>query len=164
MPCKSVGAIYLQFLSLFGFFIITTISQQLRISITSNEVRRTSFKRDQRAVRLVLAMNVAYLICWSPYAMLCFLHICISKRYANTPVDIYTDHFKFYIFKVLRYYFQRKPADESYLYFFSVIGPILSMVPTITVKLSVVINPIMYIVSKQQVRQYYNSWVKTKNL
>merc|ERR1712062_157039 len=79
------------------------------------EVRRMSFKRDQRALRLVLAMNIAYLICWSPYAILCFIHIFISK---------------------------------------SVIGPMLSMVPTITVKMSVCINPILYIALNPQVMNH----------
>ena len=53
---------------------------QLRLSITSDEVRRMSIQRDQRALRLVLAMNLAYLICWSPYAILCVTHLSYSKE------------------------------------------------------------------------------------
>ena len=55
-------------------------SLQLRLSITSDEVRKMSFQRDQRALRLVLAMNVGYLLCWCPYATVCIIHIFISKR------------------------------------------------------------------------------------
>ena len=121
-----------------------------------------SFKRDQRALRLVLAMNVAYLICWSPYAILCFTYIFISKRYFircfEFPLSVLciTSKYLYYIgyksFKVLTYYFAYKNRKILFNICFSVIGPMLSMVPTITVKSSVCINPILYIALNPQVR------------
>ena len=53
---------------------------QLRLLIASDELRRSSFKRDQKAFQLVLAMNISYLFCWSPYAVVCFLRVFVSKR------------------------------------------------------------------------------------
>ena len=53
---------------------------QFRHTIKSDVVRRMSFKRDQRAFRLVFAMNICYLLSWLPYGVLAFIHMFISKR------------------------------------------------------------------------------------
>ena len=53
---------------------------QFRNIIKSDVVRRMSFKRDQRAFRLVFAMNICYLLSWLPYGVLAFIHMFISKR------------------------------------------------------------------------------------
>ena len=55
--------------------------QQMRKCIRSPEVRRRSVKRDQTALRLVFSMNIAYLVCWSPYGVLTIIHVLISQRY-----------------------------------------------------------------------------------
>ena len=111
------------------------------------------FKRDQRAVRLVLAMNVAFFVCWTPYAVLCFIHVFISDRYVSI-VQLYY----FYCFDVLNVLFIEiinMCGCYKCNFVFSVIGAMLSMVPTVTVKLSVCINPVLYIALNPQVRQSY---------
>ena len=70
--------------------------------------------RDDVDLRLIVAMNITYLACWSPYAILCFVHTFVSK---------------------------------------TLIGPMLSMVPTITVKMSVCANPILYIAYNPRSKQ-----------
>ena len=103
---------------MFGFFIPTTITViasiltcvEARI-FTSNEEREENFKIQKRKFQLLLLMNLSYLICWSPYALLCITHTFISK---------------------------------------TAVGPLLSMIPTVTVKLSVCINPILYIAYNPQ--------------
>ena len=83
MMCRCTLATKWPFLSLIVVYIVISFPTQLRLSIASSEVRRKSFKRDQRAVRLILGMNVAYLVCWFPYAIICVIHIFISQRYVN---------------------------------------------------------------------------------
>ena len=108
---------YIVWILVFGFIIPTTViaissvltyfaAQDLQLSFRSNDVPSTASKFNRINFRLVIAMNLAYLICWSPYAILSFIHTFISK---------------------------------------TVIGPMLSTLPTIAVKLSVCANPILYI-------------------
>ena len=51
-------------------------------------------------------MNIAYLICWSPYATVAVIHCFITRN---------------------------------------IIGPTISLIPTIAVKISVCANPLLYI-------------------
>ena len=113
---------YVVYIMFFGFCIptlIMTISSlltyvdagELKLSCTVRDDKKRACvnKADKSAeidVRLIVAMNFAYLTCWMPYAILCFIHIFVSK---------------------------------------TSIGPMLSMVPTLTVKISVCANPILYI-------------------
>ena len=53
---------------------------QLRQSITSDKVRRMASERDRKAFQMILSMSIAYLLCWSPYAGLSFIHIFISRK------------------------------------------------------------------------------------
>ena len=109
---------YILYILIFGFVIPTTITiiasiltcVEARI-LTFNEAREENFKKHKRKFQLLLIMNFSYLICWSPYALLCITHTFISK---------------------------------------TSIGPLLSMIPTVTVKLSVCINPILYIAYNPQ--------------
>ena len=118
---------YIVWILVFGFIIPTTIiaissiltyteAQNLELSFRPNDVPSTTSKVNRINFRLVIAMNLAYLICWSPYAILSFIHTFISK---------------------------------------TVIGPMLSTVPTLAVKLSVCANPILYIA--------YNPHLKMSN-
>ena len=70
----------IKFVMIRAFTIMYYFILQFRLSINSEEVRRMSFNRDQRASRLVLAMNIAYIACWFPYGVLCVIHIAISQR------------------------------------------------------------------------------------
>ena len=104
---------YVLYILIFGFFIPTTINiiasilscVEARI-FTSNSARGENFKKHKKNFQLLLIMNFTYLICWSPYALLCITYTFISK---------------------------------------TMVGPLLSMVPTVTVKLSVCINPLLYV-------------------
>ena len=111
---------YIVYIMFFGFCIptlIIVISSLLTyveggcfqfacLTRTKNPYDDKQGNRDEVDLRLIVAMNITYLACWSPYAILCFVHTFVSK---------------------------------------TLIGPMLSMVPTITVKMSVCANPILYI-------------------
>ena len=108
---------YIVWILVFGFLIPSNIiiisslltfseARKRHLSALSNETQATVLRQNKINYRLVIAMNLAYLTCWSPYALLAITHCFISK---------------------------------------TVIGPMLSIVPTIAVKLSVCINPILYI-------------------
>ena len=73
--------------------------------------RLAILKQQKQDFRLAIAMNLAFLICWSPYASMCMVHTFIST---------------------------------------TAIGPMLSMIPTLTVKISVCVNPILYIAYNPQ--------------
>ena len=114
----NVSISYVMYILILGFFIPTTViiiasllTCGQAFAFTSNVKRRSIFKKYKRNFQLLLIMNVSYLICWSPYALLCITHVFISK---------------------------------------TLIGPMLSMIPTIAVKISVCINPILYIAYNPQ--------------
>ena len=46
--------------------------------------------------------------------------------------------------------------------FYSAIGPMMSMIPTISVKMSTCINPVLYIALNPQVREYDNTYFSDK--
>ena len=62
----------------------------------------------------------------------------------------------FYVYYNIHICWSPWKMNINFTFFFSVIGPMLSMVPTITVKLSVCINPILYIALNPQVRNIFN--------
>ena len=104
---------YVIYLLLFGFMLPTLviISSSLLTCAEARVIpRRPAFKKNKRNFQLVLGMTVCYLVCWSPYAILCMIHN-ISE---------------------------------------SLVGPMLSLVPTVTVKMSVCINPLLYIAANPQ--------------
>ena len=120
---------YIVWILIFGFTIPTIIivisilltitqAKELRISSLSNS-RDVAISTSNRVnFRLIIAMTLAFLACWLPYAFLSFIHSFISK---------------------------------------SVIGPMLSMVPTMTVKLSVCANPILYIAYNPHLKMLYQT-------
>ena len=119
---------YIVYIMFFGFCIptlIIVISSLLTyveggcfqfacLTRTKNPYDDKQGNRDEVDLRLIVAMNITYLACWSPYAILCFVHTFVSK---------------------------------------TLIGPMLSMVPTITVKMSVCANPILYIAYNPRSKQ-----------
>ena len=120
---------YIVWILIFGFTIPTIIivisilltitqAKELRISSISNSRDITNYTSNRINFRLIIAMTLAFLSCWLPYAFLSFIHSFISK---------------------------------------SVIGPMLSMVPTMTVKLSVCANPILYIAYNPHLKMLYQT-------
>ena len=120
---------YIVWILIFGFTIPTTIiiisiiltitqAKELKVSSLSKTSDIANSKSNRINFRLVIAMTLAFLTCWLPYAMLCFIHSFISK---------------------------------------AVIGPMLSMVPTMTVKLSVCANPILYIAYNPHLKMLYKT-------
>ena len=120
---------YIVWILIFGFTIPTIIivisilltitqAKELRISSLSNSRDITNHTSNRINFRLIIAMTLAFLSCWLPYAFLSFIHSFISK---------------------------------------SVIGPMLSMVPTMTVKLSVCANPILYIAYNPHLKMLYQT-------
>ena len=111
---------YVVWILVFGFLIPTIIiavssvltyaeAQKQKLTLSSKKRQPFSTNENQINVQLVIAMNIAYVTCWSPYAIICFIHSFISK---------------------------------------TMIGPMLSMIPTIAVKISVCANPLLYIAYK----------------
>lgn len=111
---------YFSYMFMFGFFIPTSViivSSILTCSeardlnkfigaFVDKEIRLVKYRAIQKNFRLVLSMNLAFLLCWGTYVIFCFSHMFIS--------DIQ-------------------------------VGQMLAMLPTITIKLNVCINPILYI-------------------
>ena len=93
---------------------LTVIDAQLvQQSFPTNRFkdRFAILKQHKKDFQLVIAMNIAFFICWSPYASMCVVHTFVST---------------------------------------TMIGPMLSMIPTLTVKISVCVNPILYIAYNPQ--------------
>ena len=114
---EQISMTYIVYILVFGFLIPTIIiavssiltyveAKKPRLSLLSNTKKCLTSNENRINVQLVIAMNIAYLTCWSPYAIICIIHVFISK---------------------------------------SMIGPMLSVIPTITVKISVCANPLLYI-------------------
>ena len=113
---------YILFILVFGFVMPTTViiissfltcfdANQQSFPTNQFKNRFAIVKQHKKDFQLVIAMNVAFLICWSPYASMCMIHTFVSTK---------------------------------------MIGPMLSMIPTLTVKISVCINPILYIAYNPQ--------------
>ena len=120
----NVSKTYVMYMLIFGFFIPTTITIIASLltcveafTFKSKVERRSTFKKYKRNLHLLLMMNVSYLICWSPYALVCITHTFFSK---------------------------------------TIIGPMLSMIPTVAVKISVCINPLLYIAYNPQFHGKFN--------
>ena len=115
---KARNESYIVWILIFGFIIPTTtiiISSVLTYceSHKTNNPRvdrksrqRLFFKSRKINIQLIIAMNIAYLICWSPYATVAVIHCFITRN---------------------------------------IIGPTISLIPTIAVKISVCANPLLYI-------------------
>ena len=117
---KNANKTYILCILIFGFITPTTIIIITSIltcveTLTSTYyvVYRSKCKRYKSNLQLLLIMNLSYLICWSPYAIMCLIHTFFSQ---------------------------------------TVIEPMLSMIPAIIVKISVCVNPILYIAYNPQFR------------
>ena len=115
---------YILFILVFGFVMPTTIIiissflayvdariVQQKLSTNKFKNRMVILKQHKQDFKLVIVMNLAFLISWSPYASMCIVHTFVST---------------------------------------TAIGPMLSMIPTLTVKISVCVNPILYIAYNPQ--------------
>ena len=115
---------YILFILVFGFIMPTTVIiissfltyfdgriVQQKFPTNRFKNRLAILKQHKKDYQLTIAINIAFLICWSPYASMCMIHTFVST---------------------------------------TVIGPMLSMIPTLTVKISVCVNPILYIAYNPQ--------------
>ena len=113
---------YILYILIYGFiiptltFLIASLltcveARWTQISFKHDVIQRPDVKTNWRTFLLLLSMNLTYLTCWSPYAVLCITYTFISK--------------------------------ES-------IGPMLSMIPMMTAKMSVCLNPFLYITLNPQ--------------
>ena len=61
-------------------------SLQQRNNYTSETVKRKSQKREHKIIRLVLWMNLSFLVCWLPYAIIALSYMCGIKVAASVVV------------------------------------------------------------------------------
>ena len=68
-------------------FPIHVTFQQTRYT-RSDVIKRMSQKREKKICRLVIWMNVAFLVCWMPYGIICFFYILGGEGYVTPTVVV----------------------------------------------------------------------------
>ena len=114
---KERSKTYIVWILIFGMFIPTNIiiiSSLLTIreigiptiTLIYNKELSKMIKSRKIDIHLIIAMNLTYLICWTPYVVIAIIHCFVSK---------------------------------------TMIGPMVSIIPVVAVKISVCANPLLYI-------------------
>ena len=67
----------------------TTRQMRNQTNFTRSEnVKRMSQKREKKICALVIWMNIAFLVCWMPYGVICFMYIFGGRGYVSPSVVV----------------------------------------------------------------------------